>query len=94
MTNVGCNRKKRLNVAVYGPGQPPLVLTMLTGRYRGMNADYLALIQHSLNTRISVMAYPGQTDAVEALKKGEVDMVLTGLEGQSRVTKVFSVLCP
>lgn len=75
-------QKKILRVAVYGPGQPPLVLTTLTGRYRGMNADYLALIQHSLHTRISVMAYPGQANAIEALKKGEVDMVLTGLEGQ------------
>ena len=76
-------QKKILRVGVYEPGQPPLVLTTLTGRYRGMNADYLALIQHSLNTRISVMVFPGQADAVEALKKGEVDMVLTGLEGQS-----------
>lgn len=76
-------QKKILRVGVYEPGQPPLVLTTLTGRYRGMNADYLALIQHSLNTRISVMVFPGQTDAVDALKKGEVDMVLTGLESQS-----------
>ncbi|SUX68643.1 aerobic respiration control sensor protein ArcB [Citrobacter amalonaticus] len=76
-------QKKSLRVAVYEPVQPPLVMTTLTGRYRGMNADYLALIQHSLNTRISVMAYPDQADAVEALKKGEVDMVLTGLESQS-----------
>ncbi|EPM0022057.1 ATP-binding protein [Citrobacter farmeri] len=76
-------QKKILSVAVYEPVQPPLVLTMLTGRYRGMNADYLALIQHSLNTRISVMAYPGKADAVAALKKGDVDMVLTGLESQS-----------
>lgn len=75
-------QKKTLNVAVYEPGQPPLVLTTLTGRYRGMNADYLALIQHSLNTRIRVMAYPELADAVEALKKGAADMVLTGLEGQ------------
>ncbi|HEM8611959.1 TPA: hypothetical protein U2Q68_001714, partial [Citrobacter amalonaticus] len=45
-------QKKSLRVAVYESVQPPLVMTTLTGRYRGMNADYLALIQHSLNTRI------------------------------------------
>lgn len=75
-------QKKKLRVAVYQPGIPPLVLTSLTGRYRGMNADYLALIQHSLNTHLSVMAYKNREAAVEALKAGEVDMVMTGLESR------------
>lgn len=75
-------QKKTLRVAVYQPWQPPLVQTTITGRYRGMNAEYLALFQHVLNTRLNVMAYRQQADAVEALKAGEVDMVLTGLENQ------------
>ncbi|HFT1963449.1 TPA: transporter substrate-binding domain-containing protein [Enterobacter ludwigii] len=75
-------QKKNLKVAVYGPSQPPLVLSTLTGRYRGMNADYLAFIQKSLNTRLIVMAYPRQPDALDALKNGEVDMILTGLEDE------------
>ncbi|HDC4393627.1 TPA: transporter substrate-binding domain-containing protein [Enterobacter cloacae] len=72
-------QKKILKIGVYEPSQPPLVQTTLTGRYRGMNADYLALIQHSLNTRLRVMAYRDLAGAVEGLKTGEVDMVLTGL---------------
>lgn len=47
-----------------------------------MNADYLALIQHSLNTHISVTAWKNQESAIHALKAGEVDMVLTGLESR------------
>ncbi|VEB89032.1 Sensor protein evgS precursor [Citrobacter koseri] len=47
-----------------------------------MNADYLALIQHSLNTHISVTVWKNQESAIHALKAGEVDMVLTGLESR------------
>lgn len=75
-------QKKTLKVAVYQPEQSPLVQTTLTGRYRGMNADYLALIQHSLNTHISVTVWKNQESAIHALKAGEVDMVLTGLESR------------
>ncbi|MGY5368952.1 response regulator [Enterobacter oligotrophicus] len=73
-------QKKTLKVAVYQPAQPPLVQTTLTGRYRGMNADYLALIQHSLNIRVSVTAWPNKASAINALKTGKADMVLTGLD--------------
>lgn len=71
---------KTLRVAVYQSEVSPLAQTTVTGRYRGMNADYLALIQHSLNIRLRVMAYKNQAVALEALKAGEVDMMLTGLE--------------
>lgn len=73
-------QKKILRIAVYQPEVSPLVQSTITGRYRGMNADYLALIQHSLNTRLRVMAYRNRAAAVEALKAGQADMILTGLE--------------
>nr|WP_318382404.1 transporter substrate-binding domain-containing protein [uncultured Enterobacter sp.] len=73
-------QKKNLTVAVYPAEPSPLVQSTLTGRYRGMNADYLALIQHTLTTRISVMRYADRAQAVAALKAGDVDMVLTGLD--------------
>ena len=75
-------QKKTLRVAVYQPSVPPLVQTTLTGRYRGMNADYLTLLQHALNTRISVTAYQDKAAAIEALKTDQVDMVLTGLQAE------------
>lgn len=86
--------KKRLRVAVYGPSQPPLALTTLTGRYRGMNADYLVLIQRSLNIRMDVMVYLNRTEAIAALKKGEVDMILTGLEEQSETEEDINISLP
>lgn len=73
-------QKRTLRVGVYEPGQTPLVQTMLTGRYRGMNADYLTLIHYSLNIKITVLAYQNRTDAINALKAGKIDTVLTGLD--------------
>ena len=73
-------RKKNIKVAVYESEQSPLVHSMFAGRYRGVNADYLALIQYSLHLHIQVMGYRDKQTAVNALKAGDVDMVLTGLE--------------
>lgn len=73
-------QKRALRVGVYLPGQPPLVQTTLTGRYRGMNADYLTLIHYSLNIRITVLGYQNRADAIRALRAGEIDTVLTGLD--------------
>lgn len=73
-------QKRALRVGVYQPGQPPLVQTTLSGRYRGMNADYLTLIHSSLNIRIIVLGYVNRADAIRALRAGEIDTVLTGLE--------------
>ena len=49
-------QKRALRVGVYQPEQAPLVQTTLSGRYRGMNADYLTLIHYSLNVRIAVLS--------------------------------------
>jgi two-component system sensor histidine kinase EvgS len=77
--------ERALRVGVYLPGQPPLVQTTLTGRYRGMNADYLTLIHYSLNIRITVLGYQNRADAIRALRAGEIDTVLTGLDTRPSV---------
>jgi two-component system sensor histidine kinase EvgS len=73
-------QKRVLRVGVYQPEQAPLVQTTLSGRYRGMNADYLMLIHYSLNIRIAVLSYKNRADAIRALRAGEIDTVLTGLD--------------
>lgn len=73
-------QRKTVRVAVFDPALPPLVQTTLTGRYRGINADYLALIQQSLNIRLRVIDFKDRGSAVAALRANEVDTVLTGLE--------------
>lgn len=45
-----------------------------------MNADYLTLIHNSLNVRIAVLSYKNRADAIRALRAGEIDTVLTGLD--------------
>lgn len=78
-------QKKTIKVAVYQVEQSPLVQTIHTGRYRGMNADYLNLIEKSTNTNIRVTAWESKESAIRALKSGEVDMVMTDLESSSFV---------
>ena len=73
-------QKRALRVGVYQPEQAPLVQATLSWRYRGMNADYLTLIHYSLNVRIAVLSYKNRADAIRALRAGEIDTVLTGLD--------------
>lgn len=70
-------KKNKLTVAVYPPEYPPLAFTSLTGRYRGINADYLTLLQKALNTNIDIKRYPDQQAALVAVKLREVDFILT-----------------
>jgi Signal transduction histidine kinase len=56
----------------------------LSGRYRGMNADYLLLIERSLNTQVEVMRYPDEPSAMAALRDGSVDTILSGLLPESQ----------
>lgn len=70
-------KKRTLTVAIYGPESPPLSMNSATGRYRGMNADYLFLLQKALRISIVVQSYAGRQQAYDALKSGRVDLVLT-----------------
>lgn len=51
----------------------------------GKNADYLTLIHYSLNIRITVLGYQNRADAIRALRAGEIDTVLTGLDTRPSV---------
>ena len=75
-------QKKTLRVAIFPPDIPPLVLNTVSGRYRGMNADYLALMQRSLNINLEVWRYQNDAQAMDALKQNQVDLLLTGLQYQ------------
>lgn len=48
-------------------------------RVKGVNADYLGLLQQNLKIKLIVRQYPDARDAIEALKAGEVDMMLSDL---------------
>ena len=72
-------QKKRIRVAITPPDTPPLTSNTMTGRYRGINADYLVMMQNSLNIPVEVMHFADEKEAIAALKTGGVDLLLTDL---------------
>ncbi|MBP1005310.1 transporter substrate-binding domain-containing protein, partial [Serratia fonticola] len=70
-------QKHSLTVAVYGVEYQPLSMNNVTGRYWGMNADYLALLGKTLNIIVNVKLYADEQQALAALIAGRVDVVLS-----------------
>lgn len=87
-------QKKELHVAVYGPDNPPLVQSTLTGRYRGMNADYLEIIKHRLSTPITIIHYKNKQHAIDALENGDVDTILSELSYEPQNNQQLDVSSP
>lgn len=69
--------KRSLTIGVYGPETPPLSMNSSTGRYRGMNADYLRLLENSLQVNVVIKLYSDEAQALTALKDGNIDTILT-----------------
>ena len=72
--------QKTLRIGVYPQIHSPVVQNMFTDQYRGINADYLAIIGHSLDIKIKVINFDSKQKAIQALNHGELDSILTGLE--------------
>lgn len=87
-------QKHSLTVAVYGLEFPPLSINSATGRYRGMNADYLALLGKALHTNVIVKLYVDQQQALAALQAGSVDLVLSAPAGVSQLAAPFITSLP
>jgi two-component system sensor histidine kinase EvgS len=78
--------KRTLNMGVYGTEIPPLSLNSSTGRYRGMNADYLRLLENSLQVSVVIKHYNDEAQALAALKDGNIDTILTSPSGNVDLT--------
>lgn len=87
-------QKHTLIVAVYGLEFPPLSINSATGRYRGMNADYLALLGKALHTNVIVKLYVDEQQALAALQAGSVDLVLSAPSGVSQLEAPFITSLP
>lgn len=72
--------QKTLRIGIYPQEHSPVVQSMFAGQYRGINADYLEIIKHSLNIDIKVINLGDNQKAIQALSNGELDAILTGLE--------------
>lgn len=73
-------KHKELRVGVYPQAYSPAVESLVADKYRGMNADYLAIIQNTLDKPVKVINFDSKQHAIQALKNGELDTVLTGLD--------------
>jgi len=86
--------KRTLTVGVYGTETPPLNMNTSTGRYRGMNADYLLLLENSLQVRVVIKHYADQPQALAALQGGNLDLILTSPSGGEPLAAPFTASLP
>lgn len=86
--------KRTLTIGVYGTETPPLSMNTSTGRYRGMNADYLLLLENSLQVRVVIKHYADRTRALTALQGGNIDLVLTSPSGGESLAAPFTASLP
>lgn len=64
-----------LKVGVSLGDRAPVERVTERGRYLGISAEYLALLQASLDTPLTVLGYPSRSDAIQAMRRGELDLV-------------------
>lgn len=64
-----------INVGVWGPSHPPIGEGMGYGQYQGIAADYLAMLENSLQVRFRLHYYEDSSDALAALSRHEIQMV-------------------
>ena len=71
--------KKTLVVGTWLPEVSPIVYQNSGENYRGVNADYLALMQKSLNVKIVIKQYDNEQQALAALASNDVDTAHIGI---------------
>lgn len=77
--------KKNLVVGTWLPEVSPIVYQNSGEYYRGVNADYLALMQKNLNLKIIIKQYDNEQEALAALANNDVDTLITQLSRRQDV---------
>ncbi len=67
--------KSTLILGTSAPDYPPFDITGGGQVYQGLTAEYANLIGKALNLPVQVMRYPHRKAAVEALKRGDIDLL-------------------
>lgn len=86
--------KPSLTIGVYSHETPPLSLNSSTGRYHGMNADYLLMLQKSLKVNLIIKQYDDETQALMALRAGSIDAILSSLTSGDALASPFVASLP
>ncbi|MCP5865281.1 transporter substrate-binding domain-containing protein, partial [Klebsiella pneumoniae] len=66
-----------LTVGTWLPEMTPIVYDSDEESYQGINADYLALMAHSLGLKVVIRQYDTEQQALAALADRQVDTLLT-----------------
>jgi two-component system sensor histidine kinase EvgS len=69
--------RRHLRLGVSQPDYPPFDMTGSGRDYEGITADYVRLIAELLNLQVSVLRYRTREQALQALQKGEIDLLGT-----------------
>ncbi|WP_061720564.1 response regulator [Pantoea trifolii] len=64
-----------INVGIWGPDKPPLGEGMAQGYYQGIAADYLSLLETSLQVNFKLHYFPDSNTAIQAMQRHEIQMV-------------------
>ncbi|EOZ5530302.1 transporter substrate-binding domain-containing protein [Vibrio metschnikovii] len=72
-------QKRILNVGISIPDYPPFDMTIDGGNwyYEGLTADYLNIISRMLDLNVNLVLFDSRFDAINAIKKGEIDVLTT-----------------
>ncbi|MCF5706741.1 transporter substrate-binding domain-containing protein [Pseudomonas syringae] len=79
-------QRKNIRVGIAIADYEPIDITSDRNRYQGISADYLGLVGDQLNVSMQVKGFAQREEAIEALRKGDID-VLTSANGFERGVK-------
>ncbi|MDU9392975.1 ATP-binding protein [Pseudomonas sp. zfem002] len=76
-------QRKVLRLGTSAPDYPPFDINVSQHDYEGLSADYAGLIGEQLKTPVEVRHYPSRGQAIQALQRGEIDLLgsANGYEG-------------
>jgi two-component system sensor histidine kinase EvgS len=67
--------RDQLILGVPRPDDPPLDITLRSDAYEGVTADMIGMLSHLLKVDIVVKTLPSRAEAIDALKRGEIDLL-------------------
>ncbi|MNO50989.1 Virulence sensor protein BvgS precursor [compost metagenome] len=67
--------RQQLVLGTSAPDYPPFDITSGGRDYQGLTAEYASLIGNALQLPVRVLRYPSRKAAVEALKRGDIDLL-------------------
>jgi len=72
-----------IRVGVWGISQPPVSVGIERGQLAGIDADYLSLLESTLNVHFTLVHYRDSKSALAALSRGEVTLLAIWNRGMS-----------